>query len=53
MADIGLPQTRGGLAEKTLVTSGDDVADVARFLRPGATSYSAADVVARLLEAVS
>ena len=49
MADIGLPQTRGGLAEKTLVTSGDDVADVARFLRPGATSYSAADVVARLL----
>jgi nitronate monooxygenase len=50
MADIGLPQTRGGLAEKTLVTSGDDVADVARFLRPDATSYSAADVVARLLE---
>lgn len=53
MADIGLPQTRGGLAEKTLVTSGDDVADVARFLRPGATSYSAADVVARLLETTS
>jgi nitronate monooxygenase len=53
MADIGLPQTRGGVAEKTLVTSGDDVADVARFLRPGETSYSAADVLARLLEAVS
>ena len=53
MADIGIGQTRGGIAEKTLVTSGDDVADVARFLRPGATSYSAADVVARLLEAVS
>ncbi|MEO8055968.1 MAG: nitronate monooxygenase [Acidobacteriota bacterium] len=53
MADIGLPQTRGGLAEKTLVTSGDDVADVARFLRPGATSYSAADVVVRLLETTS
>ncbi len=52
MADIGLPQTRGGLAEKTLVTSGDDVADIARFLRPGASSYGAADVVARLLEAV-
>jgi nitronate monooxygenase len=52
MADIGLAQTRGGLAEKTLVTSGDDVADVARFLRPGAASYGAADVVARLLEAV-
>ena len=49
MADIGLPQTRsGGLAEKTLVTSGDDVA---RFLAPGAASYGAADVLARLLEA--
>jgi nitronate monooxygenase len=50
MADIGLGQTRGGIGEKTLVTSGDDVADIARFLAPGATSYSAADVVARLLE---
>jgi NAD(P)H-dependent flavin oxidoreductase YrpB (nitropropane dioxygenase family) len=54
MADIGLPQTRaGGIGEKTLVTSGDDVADVARFLAPGAASYSAADVVARLLGAAS
>jgi nitronate monooxygenase len=51
MADIGHAQTRGGIAEKTLVTSGDDVADVARFLRPGETTYSAADVLARLLEA--
>ena len=50
MADIGIGQTRGGIVEKTLVTSGDDVADVARFLRPGETSYSAADVLARLLE---
>jgi hypothetical protein len=54
MADIGLPQTRsGGLTEKALVTSGDDVADTARFLAPGAASYSAADVVARLLGAAS
>jgi len=54
MADIGLPQTReGGIGEKTLVTSGDDVSDIARFLAPGATTYSAADVVARLLEAAS
>ncbi len=51
MADIGIGQTRGGIAEKTLVTSGDDVSDVARFLRNGAASYSAADVIARLLEA--
>ena len=53
MADIGIGQTRGGIAEKTLVTSGDDVADVARFLRPGATSYGAADVIRRLLETPS
>ena len=52
MADIGLGQTRaGGITEKTLVTSGDDVADTARFLAPGASSYTAADVVARLLGA--
>jgi nitronate monooxygenase len=54
MADIGLAQTRsGGLIEKTLVTSGDDVADVARFLAPGTSSYRAADVLARLLETAS
>ncbi len=50
MADIGLGQIqRGGELEKCLVTSGDDVADVARFLKPGETSYSAADVLAYLL----
>ena len=52
MADIGIGQMRaGGIGEKTLVTSGDDVSDVARFLQPGAASYGAADVVARLLGA--
>jgi hypothetical protein len=50
MADIGLAQTRGGVSEKTLITSGDDVADVARFLPSGATGYSAADVITRLLD---
>jgi nitronate monooxygenase len=50
MANIGLGQTqRGGEREKPLITSGDDVADVARFLEPGASSYSAADVIAYLL----
>lgn len=53
MADIGIGQTRGGVVEKTLVTSGDDVADIARFLTSGSTSYSAADVVRRLLETAS
>jgi nitronate monooxygenase len=51
MADVGMPQIRRGITEKTLVTSGDDVADIARFLQPGAQSYTAADVIARLLEA--
>jgi nitronate monooxygenase len=50
MADIGLGQIqRDGELEKCLVTSGDDVATVARFLKPGATSYSAADVLDYLL----
>ncbi len=50
MASIGLPQTREGTGpELPLVTSGDDVATVARFLKPGATSYTAADVIDYLL----
>ena len=50
MANIDLGQTqRGGYIEQPLVTSGDDVADVARFLQPGAESYSAADVLDYLL----
>jgi nitronate monooxygenase len=51
MANIGLAQVqRGGEIEKPLVTAGDDVAQVARFLKPGAASYSAADVVDYLLQ---
>jgi nitronate monooxygenase len=49
MANIGLAQTRGEDAELPLVTSGDDVATVARFLEPGASSYRAADVVRYLV----
>ncbi len=50
MADVGLGQVRaGGLGERTLVTSGDDVADIATFLKPGRATYSAADVVEKLL----
>ena len=48
--NIGLPQLRrGGEMEMPLITSGDMVATIARFLRPGADSYSAADVVEHLL----
>jgi len=46
LVDIGLGQIqRNGEVEKALVTSGDDVATVARFLKPGATSYAASDVL--------
>jgi nitronate monooxygenase len=50
LADVGFGQVRsGGIVERTLVTSGDDVVDVATFLRQGKETYSAADVVERLL----
>ena len=47
VANIGLGQIqKGGEQEKPLLTSGDDVANVARFLKPGARSYRAVDVIA-------
>lgn len=53
VANIGHPQVRAGKhIEPPLVTSGDDLAQVPRFLRPGATHYNAADVVAALLQTV-
>jgi len=53
MANIDLAQARkNGYVELPMVTSGDDVAEVARFLAEGQTDYSAADVVAHLLSAV-
>lgn len=49
MANIGLGQIHFGELERPLITSGDDVATVSRFLKPGAYSYSASDVVEYLL----
>ena len=50
LADIGLAQLVGeGEVEKALLTAGDDVAKVAAFLKPGADTYTAADVIAKLL----
>ncbi len=50
LANIDLGQIkRGGELEKPLITSGDDIANVARFLKPGADSYSAVDVLDYLL----
>jgi nitronate monooxygenase len=49
-ANIGLGQAKPQEdIELTLITVGDDVANVARYLQPGQDSYSAADVVAFLL----
>ncbi len=54
MASIDMGQIqKSGEPELPLVTSGDDVARVARFLKPGADSYSAADVIDYLLQDVA
>jgi nitronate monooxygenase len=50
MANVGLGQltaTQG--FEKALLTAGDDVAEIARFLTPNRDSYGARDVIQRLL----
>lgn len=49
MANIGLGQIRPEGPEQALLTAGDDVMNLARFLPSGANSYSAADVIHRLL----
>jgi nitronate monooxygenase len=50
LANVGYAQVRSGAAtEPALVTVGDDLNTVAQFLAPGRESYSAADVVTRLL----
>ena len=49
--DLGQIQ-RGDDLEKPLITSGDDVAHVARFLKPGASTYSAVDVLEYLMRDV-
>lgn len=50
-ASIGHPQVRRDGLEKALVTSGDDLANVGRFLRPRETRYSASDVIGAILGA--
>ena len=50
MANIGYQQVRNGKREEVgLVTAGDDLVAIARFLQPGRTEYSAADVISQLL----
>lgn len=48
---IGLGQAqRDGGAEPAIVTSGDDVVNLSRFLSPGRDTYSAGDVLDHLLD---
>ncbi|HEV2208207.1 MAG TPA: nitronate monooxygenase [Verrucomicrobiae bacterium] len=49
-ATIGVEQVRSsGLPELPLVTAGDDLACLAEFVEPGCDSYSAADVLRKLV----
>ena len=51
LANIGQPQARNGdRVEPGLVTTGDEIRSIERFLAVGNSSYSAADVIATLLE---
>ena len=51
MANIDLGQIqKDGKLEFPMITSGDDVADIARFLKPDASSYTAGDVIEYLLQ---
>jgi len=49
-ATVGLGQSRDGLSELPILTSGDELGLVARFLQLGREGYSAADVIRALLE---
>jgi NAD(P)H-dependent flavin oxidoreductase YrpB (nitropropane dioxygenase family) len=50
---IGLAQIQQDhRLEPAIVTAGDDLSCVARLLKPGATSYTAADVIRYLLQSV-
>jgi NAD(P)H-dependent flavin oxidoreductase YrpB (nitropropane dioxygenase family) len=49
-ATIGLGQVRErGNSEPPLLTAGDDIAGIARFLKPGRDSYTAGEVILALL----
>lgn len=52
MATIGLGQLQQGTTpERPLLTAGDDIAHVSRFLREGCDTYCAADVLRSILAA--
>lgn len=50
LATAGYPQIqKGGYLELPSVTSGDDLSNIVQFIKPGQCTYTAADVVHRLL----
>ena len=49
LANVGMGQIRrDGSIELPLVTAGDDISTIARFIRPGESTYSAKDVIEAL-----
>jgi nitronate monooxygenase len=49
LATAGLPQTRkDGSVDAGIVTSGDDLTEIARFLPPDRLTYTAADVISTM-----
>lgn len=50
-ATVDLGQVHKGHHEPALVTAGDDVTNLYRYLKPGKSTYSAADVIESLTEA--
>jgi nitronate monooxygenase len=51
VSNAGHPQTRkDGSVELPLLTCGDDLTEIARFIPEGRSSYSAEDVIDKLLE---
>jgi nitronate monooxygenase len=54
LATVGHPQTRkGNRVEPGIVTSGNDLTEIGRFMPPGGLEYTAADVVNELLKGVA
>ncbi len=54
MANIGHSQVRNGkYIEQPLITSGDDLRGIGRFLTDGSTTYTAGDVIDKLLGATA
>jgi NAD(P)H-dependent flavin oxidoreductase YrpB (nitropropane dioxygenase family) len=49
LSTIGLGQIQSGVDEPPLITAGNDVSNLDRYAQPGASTYSAADVLRTIL----